>query len=149
MQSLDLINDFMSQRRLAMIGVSRDPKHYSRMLFRAMTERGYEIVPVNPGIDEVDGHRCFARVQDVDPQVYGAMVLTAEGVTDLVVRDCAESGVRRIWMRRHHKTAEEFCRRQGLDVIAGECPLMFLDKVEWPHRLHGWVRHLAGTYPGR
>ncbi len=147
MQSHELIKDFLSQRRIAIIGVSRDPKHYSRMVYKAMRDRGYEVVPVNPSVSEIEGEPSFERVQDVEPQVYGVIVLTPPALTDNVVRDCAEAGVHRVWFRRSHKTAEEFCRRQGIDVISGECPLMFLPGMELPHRVHGWIRHLVGTYP--
>ena len=147
MESRNLIQDFLGQGRMAMIGVSRNPKHYSRMVFKALRQQGYEVVPVNPEAGEIDGERCYAKIGEVDPQIYTVLILTPPALTDTAVRDCAEAGVHRIWIRRTHDTAEEFCRRQSIDLISGECPLMFLNNMEWPHRLHGWIRHAIGTYP--
>ena len=31
------------------------------------------------------------------------------------------------------------CEAQGMSVIAGECPLMYLPQTGWVHRLHGWL----------
>ncbi len=43
------IDGFLALKRVAMVGVSRDPRDFSRMLFREMKKRGYDMVPVNPG----------------------------------------------------------------------------------------------------
>ena len=46
--TLDDVRDFLAQRRIAFVGLSRDPKHFSRVVFREMSQRGYDVVPVNP-----------------------------------------------------------------------------------------------------
>ena len=48
MASKQAIDSFLSCRRIAVVGVSRDPKDFSRAVFRAFVERGYDAVPVNP-----------------------------------------------------------------------------------------------------
>lgn len=117
------------------------------MVFRAFQERGFAVVPIHPTQKEVEGVRCFAKVQEADPPVTAALILTAPALTDSVVRDCVEAGIGHIWLRRSHETAEEFCRKKGIPLVSGECPLMFLSDMQWPHRLHGWVNRLVGTYP--
>ena len=41
-------NEFLAQRRIALVGVSRNPRDLSRTLFRELRRRGYDVVPVNP-----------------------------------------------------------------------------------------------------
>ena len=94
------INDFLGQRRLALVGVSRDPKDFSRAVWRELRSRGYDVVPVNPGAGEIDGVPCAARLQDVSPPVDGALLLTSPAVSVRVVHDCAEAGVKRVWLHR-------------------------------------------------
>ena len=147
------IDDFFSHKRLALVGVSRNPRDLSRSLLRELRSRGYDVLPVNPQAADVDGLPCFARVQDITPPPDGALLMTAAAVTDQVVRDCAAAGVPRVWMHRAggqgavSEEAVEFCRREDIDVIAGECPFMFLPDAGWVHRLHGVVRKIAGSYP--
>ena len=45
MASKQAIDSFLSCRRIAVVGVSRDPKDFSRAVFRAFVERGYDAVP--------------------------------------------------------------------------------------------------------
>ncbi|HYL11933.1 MAG TPA: CoA-binding protein [Terriglobales bacterium] len=94
------VREFLAQRRIALVGVSRNPKDFSRMLFREMCDRGYDMVPVNPAVSEVESRRCFGRLQEIDPPAEGALVMTAPQDTERVVRDCVEAGVRRVWMHR-------------------------------------------------
>ena len=51
------ISDFLNLRRIALIGVSRDPKDFSRVLFRELCERGYDMVLVNPSADKLEKKR--------------------------------------------------------------------------------------------
>jgi uncharacterized protein len=134
------IQDFLSQRRIAMVGVSHQPKEFSRIVFRAFRERGFDVVPVNPNLQEIEGQPCYARVQDIQPPVEGALIMTLPAVSDQIVRDCAAAGIRRVWMYRRAPDAVAFCVDNGIAVVAGECPLMFLPGTGWFHRLHGWLK---------
>jgi predicted CoA-binding protein len=155
---MERVQDFLSQKRLAFVGVSRQPKDYSRALYREFGARGYDAVPVNPAIAEIEGRRCFARVQDIDPVPDGVVVMTSPAVAEQVVGDCIRAGVKRIWMRRaigkgsvSPQTIGE-CEAHGVSVISGECPFMFLkgDYQQgggWVHRFHGFVKKITGSYP--
>jgi predicted CoA-binding protein len=136
---LDTIGDFLSQQRLAIVGVSHEPKDFSRALFRAFRERNFDVVPVNPSASEIEGVVCYSHVQDIRPPVDTALLMTSPAVTDQVVKDCADAGIRRVWMYRRSPAAVAFCEAQAMSVIAGECPLMYLPRTGWIHRLHGWL----------
>lgn len=153
MTTIQNIQDFLSLKRLAVVGVSRNPRDFTRTLFRELQGRGYDVVPVNPNLSEVEGLPCLPHVQDVSPPVEGALLLTQPSVTDLVVRECAQAGVRRVWMYRAagagavSRGAVAFCQSNGIDLVEGECPFMFLQGASWPHRLHGFCRKVLGRYP--
>jgi predicted CoA-binding protein len=153
--SLEVIEDFLTQKCIAIVGMSRDPKSMSTFLFQQFSRRGYDVVPVNPNIQEVLGQKCFARVQDIAPPVDAALLMTAPQVTELVVSHCAAAGIRRVWMHRGggqgavSEHAVEVCRGRGINVIPGECPLMFLARSGGIHSFHGFLRKLFGRYPKR
>jgi predicted CoA-binding protein len=154
MTSMKAITTFLSRKRIAVIGVSQQSQDFSRALFREFLGRDYDAVPVNPAAQDIEGRRCFARVQDISPPVDAALLMTSPAVTDTVVRDCAAAGIRQVWMYRGvgrgavSAEAVKFCESQGMSVISGECPYMFLPGAAWVHRIHGLVRKLSGAYPG-
>ena len=135
MSTRERISDFLSQKRLALVGVSRNPNDFSRGLFREFCRRGYDMVPVNPDVDELDGRTCYHRVQDVTPPVDGVLLMTSPAVTDQVVHDCAEAGVARVWMYRAAgqgavaRAQSHFANRKNIGVVPGECPYMFFENA--------------------
>jgi predicted CoA-binding protein len=135
---VDHIQEFLSRRRIAIVGVSHEPKEFSRMVFRAFRKRGYDVVPVNPNIRVVEGQYCFPRVTDVQPPVEAALVMTPPAVSEHVVNNCLAAGVPLVWLYRHCPEAEGQCAAAGLPVIAGECPMMYLERAGWIHRVHRW-----------
>ena len=153
--SLEVIEDFLAQKRIAMVGISREPKSFSGLLFEEFCRRGYDVVPVNPYLPQVLGKPCFARVQDIQPPVDGAILMTSPAVTEAVVRDCAEAGIRRIWMYSAggngsvSEKAVEFCRAHGILVVPGLCPFMFWDDAGAGHHFHGFILKITGRYPKR
>jgi predicted CoA-binding protein len=151
--SLETIEDFLAQKRIAMIGVSRNPKDFSAALFEELRKRGYDMVPVNPNAQEVLGQTCFAHVQEIQPPVDAALLMTTAEVTNTVVSDCAAAGIRRVWMYRAggkgavSEKAVAFCQEHGIQVVPGQCPFMFLPGIGGVHKFHGFIRKIFGRYP--
>ena len=148
-----LARDFLAQRRIAFVGVSRNPRDLSRALFRELRGRGYDLVPVHPELPSVDGVPCAKQVQEIQPPVDGALLMTAPAVTDRVVRDCASAGIPRVFMHQGvgpgavSPAAVAFCREHGIAVVEGACPFMLLPGTGWLHRAHGLAARLLGRHP--
>jgi uncharacterized protein len=153
MASKQAIDSFLSCRRIAVLGVSRDPKDFSRAVFRAFVERGYDAVPVNPNGGEAEGRSFARRLAEASPGVEGAFLITPPAATLQAVRDCADAGVRRVWMHRGagrgavDPEAVALCREKGIEVVDGECPFMFLPDTSWFHGVHRIFRRLGGRLP--
>ena len=75
MPSRSVIDDFLAQHRLAFVGVSHEPKEFSASVYRSLRERGYELLPVNPHAETIEGDPCFASVADLPDDVDGAIVM--------------------------------------------------------------------------
>jgi predicted CoA-binding protein len=149
------IDDFLQQHRIAMVGVSRDPKDFSRSLFREMRKRGYDMVPVNLFAEELEGEECFRSLDRISPKVDAVLLMTPFWEAEGVVRQCAELGITSVWMYRAGKKgagtqkAIDYCKEHGIRVVEG-CPLMFIRGTALiPHRAHGFILKLIGQYPAK
>jgi predicted CoA-binding protein len=151
--SLETVRNFLAQKRIAMVGVSRRKNDFSVSLFWEFRKRGYDMVPVNPAIEEVAGLECFARVGDIQPPVDAAILMTPPSVSEQVVHDCVEAGIRLVWLygpggqRAVDPNTVALCRAKGIDVVVGHCPLMLWKDSFVGHRLHGFVLKILGKYP--
>ncbi len=135
------IDGFLALHRIAIVGVSRDEKSYSRMLLRAFTDRGYDVVPVNPSAPEIEGRQCFSTIAQVQPPVEGVLVLTKASEYPLIAAECASAGVKHLWFRFPAPPVD------GATVVQDECPFMWLPDREWYHSLHRALRGLVGALP--
>lgn len=147
------IDHFLASNRIAFIGISHNAQDFSRQLFRQFIEKGYDVVPVNPRLAEAEGKRCYASVVDITPPVDGAIVMTSAAMSEQIVRECAEAGINRVWLYRAigqgsvSDAAIQACTELGVEVVAGECPFMYLSESEFPHNVHAWVKKLTFTFP--
>jgi uncharacterized protein len=139
---------FVRAHRIAVVGVSRDPKDFSRFVFRELAARGYDVVPVNPALGQAHGLTAVARVQDIHPSPDAALLMLPAGRAEEAVRDCLIARVRRIWFHRGagpgaaSETALALCRANRIEVVQGLCPLMAMPETSFPHRFHGMVRRV-------
>lgn len=150
MTDTNVVQEFLGQRRFAFVGVSRNPSDFSRSVFRGFTARGYDVIPVNPSMEAVENRPCHRSILDITPPVEAVFLMTPPALTERVARECADAGVRMVWMHRGvgqgavSPEALAFCRVHGIDVVAGECPYMFLQNTGMLHRIHGFLRRLLG-----
>ena len=125
-------SEFLAQRRVAVTGVSRNPKgHGSNVVYRRLRERGYEVFAVNPNADEVEGDRCYPDLGSIPGGVDAVVIGTRPETGEATMRECVDLGIKRVWMHRGpgtgsvSATATAYGRERGVTVIDGGCPLMF------------------------
>ena len=70
------VAEFLSGKRFAVAGVSRDPKQTANFIYRKLRGSGFEVVPVNPSTTEVEGVRCYPNLASVPGVIDGVMVVT-------------------------------------------------------------------------
>jgi predicted CoA-binding protein len=151
--SLTQIEDFLALKRIAVVGVSRNPKETSYTLWQELRQRRYDAVPVNPSAAEIDGIPCVASVADIVPPVEGALIVTTAAVAERVLEQCAAAGVRKVWLYgglgggATSPATIATAERLGLEAVAGLCPYMFLPGTPAFHTMHAWGKKLTGSYP--
>lgn len=150
MASKRAIDSFLACQRIAVVGVSRDPRDFSRAVCRAFAENGYDVVPVNANGGTIDGREAPRRVGDVRPPVEAVLVMTPRAASAGVVRECAEAGVTRVWLYRAagagavSPEAVSEAGARGIELVDGACPFMFLPRASFFHRVHGFFHRLGG-----
>ena len=146
---------FLAQPRIAVAGVSRDPKQPANLIYRRLRDAGHEVFAVNPNADEVEGDRCYAAVTEIPDGVDGVVVVTPAQASAAVVEDCALAGVQRVWLHRGlgpgsvSEEAIEACRAHEIAVIPGGCPNMFGATSDPGHRGMLHLLQVTGKIPRR
>lgn len=143
------VDDFLSARRLAVVGVSRDPKKFGNLAFRELRARGFEVFAVNPNVEEIDGFPCYPNLQSLPEKVDGVVIVVPPQQTENIARDAAGAGIQRVWMQQGAESdvAIRYCREHNMTEVHGECILMFAGAVKSFHRVHRGLNWLLGRLP--
>jgi predicted CoA-binding protein len=142
---------FLAKKRVAVTGVSRAPKqHGSNPVYKRFRERGYEVFAVNPNADSVEGDPAYPDLRSIPGGVEAVVIATAPQRADETMRECAELGIKHVWMHRSYgagsvsETATEYGRQHGITVIDGGCPCMFEPTADFGHKVmrRVYARHV-------
>lgn len=146
------IDDFLSQRRIAVAGVSRrgEGKHGANRIYRRLKECGYQVFAVNPEPYRVDGDPCYPTLSAIPGGVQAVVVATTPNRSAAVIAECWALGITRVWTHESFgegsatPEAHQACKDAGIDCIAGGCPLMYGRTADPEHRLARRVLALKG-----
>jgi predicted CoA-binding protein len=150
------VHDFLSQKRIAVAGVSRDKSHHptGNLIYNRLKKSGHDMFAVNPHMQTFEGDRCYPDLQSIPGGVDGVVIVTRPETTQRIVRDCRDAGVRRVWMHQSFAKgtsvspeAVEYCREHGISVIGGACPMMYGAGADVPHTCMRWILRLTGGLP--
>ena len=143
------IDAFLSSKKLAVAGVSRDPKKFGHQVFKQLVEKGFEVYPINPGTDSIDGTPCFRSVSSLPLSVHSIVILTPKKQTRDVVAEAITKGIDSIWIQQMCDTPEaiELTRQHPVNLITKECILMHTDPVTGIHKFHRNIKRFFGLYP--
>jgi hypothetical protein len=149
MTTLANVRDFLAQRTLAVVGASRSGKGFGSAAFRELKAKGYRLLPVHPEAEQIEGERCYPSLKALPEPVGGVLIVVPPQETEKVIREAAQSGIRRVWIQQGAESdaAVRYCQQEGLSVVAGQCILMFAEPVATFHRFHGWLWRLFGKAP--
>jgi predicted CoA-binding protein len=150
----DAATEFLAHRRVAVTGVSRTPQnHGSNVVYKRLRERGYEVFPVNPKADEVEGDRCYRDLRSIPGGVDAVVIGTRPEIAEETMRECAELGIKHVWMHRSFgagsvsEAATADGRGRGITVIDGGCPCMFDPTADLVHKAMRLIFTLNGHVP--
>ena len=149
MSSKQAVNEFISQKKLALVGASRQGRKFGNMAFKELKAKGYQVALVHPHADTIEGERCWPTLAALPEPVEGVLITVPPAQTAQVVRDAAAAGIKRVWMQQGAESPEaiRFCQENGINAVHGECILMFAEPAAWFHRAHRWVWKLLGKLP--
>lgn len=143
------IDDFLASKTIAIAGVSRNPKKFGYMVYNELKQKGYNVLPMNPNVDSIDGEKCYSGLNALPLSPEALIVLTPKSETDAIVQKSIERGIRNIWIQQGTET------KQTLDMISnvegnfimGECIFMFVEPVKSVHSFHRFINKVFGAYP--
>ncbi len=144
----DLIQDFLAQKTIAIVGVSDNRETGCNSNYRKFKDNGYRVYAVNPRISTFDGATCYPDLKSIPEKPDAVFMLTSPKVSEEIVQQCVDLRIKRVWMHclmgtkpgllagstSVSQSAVQTCKANGIAVIPGSCPAQFI-KPDFGHSM--------------
>lgn len=149
MTSRKLVEDFVSQNNIAVVGVSRHKSKFGNYIYRELKKKDYRVFPVNPNLDFADGDKCYPDLSSVPEKLDGVIINVSPPEAVNVIKDANTVGIKRVWLQQGSQSDEavKFCLQNNIDCVSNECIIMFAEPTGFMHRAHRWVWGVMGKLP--
>lgn len=119
----EIIRDFTGRKKLAIVGASTERRKFGNIVYRDLRAKGYEVFPVNPKSDTVEGDRCYPSLKALPEPVDGIVLIIPGEKAAQVIQEAYECGIRRTWMQpgAESQDAIALCSKLGIDCIYDKC----------------------------
>ena len=107
----------------AVVGLSPKPERPSHYVSEYLQERGYKIVPVNPGHASILGENCFPSVADIPFPVDAVVVFRRPEEALTPILEAIAVKAKAVWLQDGvcHDEGERMARAAGLVVVSNDC----------------------------
>lgn len=143
------IHQFMTQKNVAIAGISRNDKKFGNAIFKALHDRNYQLFPIHQQLESFEGVGCFKAVDALPGEVSALIICTRPDKTVDLVHSAIAKGIKHIWLQQGAQNDEaiEFARSKGVNIIHRQCALMFAEPVNSVHKFHKSINKFFGIYP--
>lgn len=149
MNSKKIVEEFLAQKKIAVVGVSRKKTKFGNAIFREMKQKGYSVYPINPNMQTFEGDICYPDLLSLPEKVDAVVINVPPAQTEKVVKDANQAGINKVWLQQGSQSedAVKYCEANGMDYVSNECILMFVQPSAFIHRAHKWVWNILGKLP--
>ena len=119
----DAVRRMLAAGRVAVVGLSDDPRRPSHGVASYLASVGKEIIPVNPNHPTVMGRKCYPSLEAVPGPIDVVDVFRRPEHCPDVVRSAVAVGARGVWLQSGivSPEAERIAREAGLDFVQDRC----------------------------
>ena len=144
------IEEFLSIRDIAVIGASNNKKKFGYIVFDALQKKQFNVYPVNPKEENINGTKCYPDIFALPKHVKAAVFITKPEISLTIVKQICEKGIiKYLWFQQgsENKEAIIIAEKYGIKVVHGECILMFIKSSGFSHKIHRFIKNVFGKYP--
>lgn len=123
------IDAFLNGDTFAVVGASTNREKYGNKVLRVYQQNNKTVYPINPRADEIEGLTAYPDLASLPEVPHGVSIITPPAITERVVEQAVELGIKHIWMQPGAESASAvaYGRENGINVVGyGPCVLVVL-----------------------
>ncbi len=116
----------------AVVGATDNKEKFGYKIFKVMLESGLEVYPINTGVAEILGQKCYPTLKDLPVKPDAIDMVVPPRVGEQILRECAELGIQNVWLQPGADTQSviNLAKELGLTVVDHACIMVELRNKE-------------------
>ncbi len=119
------IKEIFSLKNVAVVGMSKNQGKAAHYVPKYLSEKGYNIMPVNPTTDQILDKKSYHSLDEIDQDIDIVDVFRPSDQVLPFVQEAIKKKPKVIWLQEgiHNSEAEELARKEGIKVVFNRCML--------------------------
>ncbi len=102
---------------IAILGASQDRSKFGNKAVRVFADRGYTVYPINPKVDEIEGHKAYKSISEVPVKKLDMVSLYLPPSVGLqVIEEIAQKEVLELWLNPGAESPELIAKAEKLGL---------------------------------
>lgn len=117
---------WLNHKNWAVVGASTNPDRYGYKIFKRLKEAGYQVYPVTPNHDFIDGVKAYKSVNDIPGTVDVVDFVVRPDIGEKVLSDCALKGVDKVILQPGTVSEAIINKAENLEIEAIQACVLVL-----------------------
>ncbi len=120
--------EMLHKKVWAVIGATPNQEKFGNKIYKKLKSRGYEVYAVNPNYDEVEGDRCYHRIEELPVKPDCVDMVVSPQVSKKFIPNIAEADIKYLWFQpgSFDDEAISLAEDNGIQVVYHHCVLVAL-----------------------
>jgi predicted CoA-binding protein len=123
METIEISLLLKKYQNIAIVGLSPKNNRPSNQVALYLMEAGYNIIPVNPGQQEILGKKCYPDLESIPEPVDIVDIFRRSEDIPPIVESAIKIGTKVVWMQQGivNEDAASSAKKAGLTVVMDRC----------------------------
>jgi len=120
---MENILPFLSQRVIAVVGVSTSGGKYGNIVMSHLKARGYIVYGINAKGGQAGGHILYPTLAEAPEKPDVVVFVVPPAITENVLKDVKHLNIDKVWLQpgTESKNAIDYCINNNISIIHNRC----------------------------
>ena len=125
-----IIAEMFEKKTWAVVGATQNPSKFGNKIFKKLQRFGYQVTPINPVYDDVEGVKTFENLSAMDEKPECVNVVVGPERAMKALEEAIELGIKYVWFQpgAFDNAIIDRAEEAGVNIVYHACVLVELDK---------------------
>lgn len=120
LDEISLRDKTMAMKNWAVVGATDKKDKFGYKIYKRLKEYDYNVYPVNPSLDKIDGDKCYPNLKSIDAKIEVVDMVVNSSIGLEIMKDVKNKGIEYVWLQPGARSQKirEFAAKNNIKIIA-------------------------------